>query len=253
MPSRVILHGVEGVGKSSFSAFAPKPIFLMAHGETGLETLIDGGQVPETPHLPELMEWSEALSAIDWLRNSEHDFRTLAIDTLNGIERLCHELICEREYGGEWGKQGFTSYMQGFEVSLGEWRRLLNALDRLRKERHMSIICLCHSRVITFKNPAGADYDRYTPAMHSKTWELTHRWADHVLFANFFVEVVSTDSKKPGKGKGGQDRVIYTQRHAAYDAKNRAGLPEEISMGSSGAEAWHNFISALKAARKGGE
>lgn len=250
LPSRLILHGVEGIGKTSFAACGPDPIFLMARGETGLETLIDAGRLKDVPHLPELMDWASVLSAIEWLTTAEHKFRTLVIDTLNGMERLVHEFVCQRDYRGDWGKQGFTSYMQGFEVSLGDWREFLSALDRLREQRKMAIVCLCHTKVGTFKNPEGADFDRYTPAVHPKTWELTHRWADHVLFANYFT-VVQQDGARH-KGLGGQKRVMYTVRHAAYDAKNRAGLPEEIDMGTTGQEAWGNFMAAMKAA-KGGE
>ncbi len=87
--------------------------------------------------------------------------------------------------------------------------------------------------------------------MHHKTWSLTHRWADMVLFLNYYVEV-DTDGLR-AKGKGGQDRVIYTEYHAAFEAKNRSNLPPEIEMGKSGQEAWANFKAAFAAARKGGE
>jgi AAA domain len=244
---------VEGSGKTSFAANAPKPVFLMSKGETGLETLIDSGRLPEVPHFPEIQVWGDLLSAIEWLTGSEHDYRTVVLDTLNGFERLCFEFVCDREYGGDWGKKGFASYQQGADVSTSEWRLLLNALDTLREKKRMAVIGLCHTRVSTFKNPAGADFDRYTPAMHTKLWELTHRWADHVCFVNFYTEVVTdgrpSDAPKKGKGKGGQDRVMYTERHAAYDAKNRAGLPEEVDMGDSGAEAWANFLAAMKSGK----
>ena len=49
----------------------------------------------------------------------------------------------------------------------------------------------------------------------------------------------------------GQQRVLCTTRHAAYDAKTRAGLPAEINMGDSGQEAWNNFREALNACKKG--
>lgn len=245
-----MLHGVEGIGKTSFAANAPKPIFLMAKGETGLETLIDSGRLSDVPHLPELMSFQELLSAIEWLTTSEHDYKTVVLDTANGGERLCHELVCQREYNGRWGKDGFGSYMQGFEVALSDWRELLSAFDRLREVKRMAVILLCHTKVTPFKNPEGLDYDRYQPAVHHKTWELTHRWADHVLFANFYVEVVQDGAKGRGKGMGGQDRVMYTTRHAAYDAKNRAGLPEEIPMGATGAESWNNFMEAVRKGRQ---
>ena len=67
LPSRVVLHGVEGIGKTSFGAYAPDPIFLMAKGETGLETLIDSGRLPQVPHFPELADWADVISAVKWL------------------------------------------------------------------------------------------------------------------------------------------------------------------------------------------
>lgn len=259
LPSRLVAHGVEGVGKTEFAANAPGAITIMTRGETGLETLIDNGRVRDTPHFPETMEWDSLLSQIEWLTDAEHNYKTAVIDTLNGAERLCHEHVCKRDFRNNWGKDGFTSFQQGYDAALGDWRELLGALDRLRETRRMAIICLCHTRVATFKNPEGADYDRYVPDMHHKTWSLTHKWADHVLFANFYTSVVggkagdSELSSGKGKGRGGQDRVMYTVRHAAYDAKNRAGLPEEISMGSSGEEAWNNFIAELQKAKAAGK
>lgn len=253
LPSRLILHGVEGVGKTSFAASAPKPIVLMARGETGLETLIDTGQLPEVPHLPEIMDWHELLSAIEWLTTAEHDHKTLVLDTLNGCERLCHEAVCAREFNGDWSERGFTGYQRGWEISLADWREFLGLLDRLRERKRMAIIALCHTKVKPFKNPEGPDYDRYQPDMHEKTWGLTHKWSDIVLFANHYVEVVTDNANsKKGKGRSAQVRVMYTTRHAAYDAKHRHGLPDDIAMGNSGSEAWSNFMQAIKSA-KGGE
>ena len=253
LPSRVILHGVESIGKTSFGACAPKPIFIQTRGETGLETLIDAGRLPEIPHFSETQSFEDLLSQIEWLTTSDHDHKSLVIDTLNGSERLCHELVVERDLKGQWGEVGFTGYQRGFEMSLADWRRLISALDGLRRLKKMGIIALAHTRVGPFKNPEGPDYDRYIPKMHEKTWSMSKEWADIVLFANFHTEVVGVDSKgRKGKGTGGSQRVMFTQRTAAFDAKNRHGLPEEIDMGESGADAWSNFVEALKTA-KGGE
>lgn len=250
MPSRLIFHGVEGIGKTSFAAQSPKPIFLMAKGETGLETLIDCGRLGEVPHLPEIQTWQETLDAIDWLTTADHEYKTLVLDTINGFERLCHEHVCRRDFNGDWGERGFVGYQRGFDTSLADWRELLNAIDRLRDAKRMSVIGLCHTKVANFKNPEGADYDRYVPDMHAKTWSLTLKWADHVLFANFFtIAEKEKGSISKAKGKGGQDRVVYTVRHAAYDAKNRAGLPDQIEMGTTGPEAWANFTAAMKAGK----
>lgn len=246
-PTRAIFHGVEGVGKTSMPVYSNKPIYMMTRGEQGLLTLIDNKRVPETPHFPETMTWDDALGQVEYLIETEHPYKTLVIDTLNGLERLCHEHVCNRDFNADWGKAGFTSYMQGYEVSLSDWRQLLSLFDRLRDTKNMAIICLCHTKVATFKNPEGADYDRYQPDMHAKTWSLTHKWADLVGFLNFETFV---DDKKPRKATSTQNRMLFTERHAAYDAKNRLGLATEIELGGSGQEAWTNFISAVKAGKE---
>lgn len=245
---RIVWHGVEGIGKTSLACQAKQAIALMAKGETGLETLIDAGRLPEIPHFPETMTWADALSQLQWLLTAEHPHRCLIVDTLNGMERLCHEHVCETQFGGRWGKDGFTSYQQGYDVSLADWRMLLAEFDALRN-KGMSVICLCHTKVAPFRNPEGADYERYQAAMHPKTWELTARWADMIGFMNFETFVDESNKARP-KGKGGQVRMMYTERHAAYDAKNRFGLPEQIELGNSAEEGWNNFTAALKAARQ---
>jgi hypothetical protein len=242
---------VEGWGKTSFGAQAPKPIFIQTGGETGLETLIDAGRLPEVPHFPAVQTWEELLGVIETLTVEDHPFRTAVIDTMNGGEALCHQFICTRDFGGQWGNTGFGSYSKGYEVALPEWTRLLNALDRLRIERKMTILLLTHTKVKSFKNPEGPDYDRYQPDVHEKTWGLSHKWADCVLFGNFEVTVaVDKAEAKRGKGTGGKFRLMYTERSAAYDAKNRLGLLTEIEMGNSAPEAWTNFMAAIKAGRE---
>jgi hypothetical protein len=172
------------------------------------------------------------------------------IDTLNGAERLCHEHICNRDFNGNWGRDGFTAFMTGFEVSLAEWRILLDALDYLRADRRMSILALAHTKVSTYRNPEGADYDRYTVDLHTKTWGLTHKWADMCLFLNFVSLVEARRNDGKGKARGGSRRALFTIRTAAFDAKNRHGLPDQIDAGSSAAEAWSHLVAALQAAKQ---
>ena len=258
LPGFHVLHGTEGVGKSSFAAYAPDVIVMQTRGETGLETLIDAGQLPETAHFQGAAEaWQQVLEQIAWLLEGDHDYRTLAIDTLNGALRLCHEEVCKREFGNKWGEDGFMGWSRGARTAMTDWRQFLNGLDMLRTQRKMSILALCHTAKVNFKNPEGPDYDRYEPALDSYAWELTKKQADSILFYNFHtvVETNRVGKSKPTKGKatGGQVRFLYTVRHATYDAKNRYGLPEQIDAGDSGQEAWTNFYNALREARSNGK
>lgn len=249
LPTRMVLHGQEGVGKSSLAAQAPGVVFMMVDNETGLETLIDAGQLPEVSHFPaDIDTWNKLKLKVHALINEEHDRKTLAIDTINSAERLLFSSICKDKFSGDPEK--FGSFGKGVEAALTEWVDFLNLLDRLRERKNMAIILLAHTRVETFKNPEGPDYDRYVPEMNKKTWGLTFKWCDLCIFAAF--ETFVTEDKKfaRAKGTGGQTRILNTERTAAFDAKSRLGLKPEIECGESPQQAWANLTGAIREARK---
>lgn len=253
LPNRYVMYAGEGWGKTSFGAQVPKPIFIQSRGETGLETLIDAGQLPDVAHFPEVQDWPTLMGAVQWLRESEHPYKSVVIDTINGLERLLHEHVCQRDFGGDWGDRGFGSYQKGFEIAVADLHLLLSGLDELRIEKRMSIVILAHRRIVTIKNPAGADYDTYQPDVHKTTWGAIAKWSDVILFGDMEVivdEVSATGKAKTRKGKGvAQNRIIRCESSPAWVAKNRLGLPPEVDAGNSAAEAWANYTAAVKAAR----
>ena len=256
MPSRLVLIGVEGIGKTSFAAFAPEPLIVQSRGESGLETLIDAGQLAPTDHLDnELAGWQDAMELVESIAAAEaFDYKTLVFDTLNGIEALLSEYVLNNSFQGD--RKDFENFGTGSRVAAPMWTQFLSTLDRIRSKHSVGIIGLCHTRVRNFRNPEGADFDRYEADMSRPVWGVTSKWADIVLFYNYHTEVLQAksdrgDVTKRGKGAGGTIRVLYTQRTAAYDAKNRHGLPEEITAGNSPEEAWNNFRAAMTVARNG--
>ncbi|HUW30150.1 MAG TPA: AAA family ATPase [Planctomycetota bacterium] len=170
--------------------------------------------------------------------------QVLAFDALGGIERLCHERVCERDFNGDWGEKGFTSYQKGYDVAVTDWLQLLQRLDRIRSQG-ITILMLGHVQVRPFRNPLGEDYDRYVSDVHHKTWGVTHKWADAVLFGTFRTIVVAKKGER-AKGIGGADRVLYCERRDAYDAKNRYGMPAELDIPGDPSQTWPTIWSAIR-------
>ncbi len=253
LPARIVIHGQGGIGKTSTAAHAPSPFFLLSPGETGLHTLIDAGVLPPIPNI-EVQCWEDVLSVVEDLTTKEHPYKTLVVDTLDGLEQVGNRHVCATDYGGDWSERGFMGYMRGYRsMAAGPWRALLAALDKMRELKHMRPILLAHTGVSTFKSPEG-DYDRWIPHMYKDTWELTFGWADIVLFGQREVYVTKERPKdRKGKAEGGEHRVFYTEWRASADAKNRHNLPAEIEMGSSGKEAWQNFTKAIMTSRENGK
>ena len=98
----------------------------------------------------------------------------------------------------------------------------------------------------------GSDYDRHVPDCHAKTWSVTHKWSDCVLFGAFHTIIDDEKrAKRTGKGKGigGADRLVYTEGRDAFVAKNRFGLEPEIWMDGGPSAAWVTLWDAIT--RKG--
>jgi len=239
---RIALYGVEGFGKTTIGANAPAPVIFAARDEKGVQPLIDAGLIRDTPVI-DCPDWTTTLNSLDSLISDPQGRKSVVLDSIGSFERLAHEHVCTTKFGGEWGEGGFASYGKGVAMGVTEWLKMLQRLDQLNA-KGMIVILLAHSTVKTFKNPSGADFDQYQVNAAPQTWDTTGRWADAVLFGKFesVVEIggkkTGNIAKDKGKGIGGTDRVIYTERRDAFVAKNRYGMPPEIPLSGDRTQSW---------------
>ncbi|MBI5724629.1 MAG: ATP-binding protein [Planctomycetes bacterium] len=245
---RVVLIGVEGWGKTSAAAHAGKVAIVECRDETGYETLLSAGRVPSVDAV-QVKAWPDLLAVIADAAGGGYD--VLAIDALSGAERLCHEAVCARDFNGEWGERGFGAYMRGYDLSVTDWLAMLARLEAVR-QNGTHVVLLSHAKVVTTKNPMGADYDRFSSDVHHKTWACTHKWADAVLFGTFETIVITgpqearkSEQLRRGKGIGGTSRVLYTERRDAFDAKNRFGMPEVLDIPNDPAQVWQTIMKGI--------
>lgn len=217
---KVVVYGVEGIGKTTLAAQFPDPLFVDTEGGSGH---MDVARV-ETPK-----SWEALLQTVDEVR-AERPCSTLVIDTADWAERLCQQHVCDK--GGKSSIEDWA-YGKGYVMMAEEFGRLLDALTDLT-EAGIHALLLAHSEVRKFEEPneAGA-YDRWELKL-SKTGQkkiapMVKEWADAVLFLNYVqtVENVAKDGQEPKyKARGGR-RVIYATHHPCWDAKNRWGMPDE--------------------------
>ena len=82
---RLVLYGQEGIGKSTFGANFPNPVFVQT--EDGLGQ-IDCAKFPLAKHA------STAFEQLDALATESNDFQTVVVDSLDWLERLIWDSVC---------------------------------------------------------------------------------------------------------------------------------------------------------------
>ncbi len=217
MPIRTLLFGTEGIGKSSWAAAAPRPIFI------GVE---DGTAHLDVERFPAPETWDDVKEAVRVLTQEEHPYKTLVIDTLDWAEPLLWAHLCKRDSQPNIEAYG---YGKGYQAALDEWRVFLAQLERARA-RGMHVILLAHAWIKSFKNPAGNDYDRFELKLHPKAGGLLKEWVDSVLFATYETFAEQDTKTKRVKGISTGARIVHTTHSAAWDAKNRHSLPDQLPL-----------------------
>lgn len=230
-PYRTMVYGVEGIGKSTFAAGAPTPIFL------GTE---DGTAHLDVRRLPPPEKFEDVLGMLAELTTAEHQYQTLVVDTVDWLEPLIWTKVCKD--GGQPNIEAF-GYGKGYVAALDLWREFVAALERLQREREMHVLLIGHSQVKPFRNPMGDDFDRYELKLHRAAAGLLKEWVEDLLFAQYETMTLEDRKTRRVKGVSTGARLLYTVRTAAYDAKNRHNLPDELPLD------WEEYDKACQVGR----
>ena len=224
---RVLVYGVEGIGKSTFAAGAPSPVFIQT--EDGLGAL-------QVDHFPIATRVSDVLDAIGSLFSDDHEFKTVVIDSLDWLETLIWRDI-EAKYDAK-----DLAYGKGAMIAADKWREILDGLTALRNERGMAVVLIAHTEIKRFDSPETEPYDRYQPKLQARSSALVREWCDAVFFANYKTIVKKDDvgfNKTVARGISTGERMLFTSERPAYMAKNRYSLPESIPL------SWEAFEKAI--------
>ncbi len=124
-PPIMTLYGVHGIGKSTFAAQAPSPVFIQT--EDGLGLL-------DCAHFPLAASFDDVIGALAALYTEPHDFKTCVIDSVDWLEALIWAKVC-RDNG--WASIEDAGYGKGYVAALNLWRQFLDGLNALRAIREL--------------------------------------------------------------------------------------------------------------------
>lgn len=236
-PRRIVLYGVEGIGKSTWAAHAPSPIFIPT--EDGINHL-------DVPTFPHTKNFNDVMNATYALSSEKHEFKTLVMDSADWFEKFIFKQVCD-ETGAEsindpYNKQ--VNYGKGYELALVKWDEWLKWGGTCR-DGGMNIILIAHCHTPNFKDPSTESYNRYEPKIYKTISERLREWADEVFFATYKVY---TNTAKEGFSErtlatGVGERTLKCCEMPSHKAKNRLGLEEGVTEISMKPEEYWNLVS----------
>ncbi len=210
----ILIHGAEKIGKSTFAAGFPDALFFPT--EPGLRNL-EVYQVPADGS--GIKSWEQFLLAMGVvftkIQEGQFPFKTLVIDTVDNLWKLCCDYICKKRNVQTIGDLG---HGKGWALAGMEFERVLRAAMQLR----VGVVLISHTRERETETEGGVIV-KAMPDLPNTARRVVMALVDMILF---FVPM----QVKRGEGEVPTEvRVIRTKPSPAYEAGDRTGkLPETI-------------------------
>src|SRR5690606_16789171 len=166
-PPVILLYGVDGIGKTSLAAEFPSPLYLGTEGERPPADI-----ELATPGV--ITDLNDVFGVFEELLTTEHDFQTVIIDSLDGLEPLVWRATCARLGVNSIEEPG---YGRGYIEADTEWSEYLSAVGAL-SAAGINVVQLAHPEIVRCDSPTSDPYSRYTVKLNKRTNALVRERAD---------------------------------------------------------------------------
>jgi len=221
-PMILSLYGVGGVGKTTFAASAPNPVFIQTEDGTPEGVSFETFGVLES--------FDDVMDALIAVCDQQHDFGTLVIDSLDRFERLIWKQVCHENGWSDIETPGFG---KGYVAADDLWNKYLAGIREVRNSRKMHIIQIVHESNDRFDSPMLGSVSKYGFNLHKRASALIRAECDAIGFMDYLAQIKETDvgfNRKSRHAEGGGQRVLYMEERPSFIAKNRYKMPPTIPL-----------------------
>jgi hypothetical protein len=251
---RVVLAGLEKMGKTTLCSQAPAPLLVP------LEVGYAGVSVDKTPMIETWEGVLQLQHEITTLaQRGQFKYRTVIFDSGTALERLIHDAIIRRDPAYKPGSKKLITmesshggYGKAYNLANEEFDQFLTWCDQLAVYGGINIIITCHVFASKVVDPTSGEYDSWDLLLHSpknaKTYgkrERITQWADVIgfLYEPVFVSKAEGMTRAVSQNKG---RVLGLSRTPGYTAGNRFGVQGEFPIPApSAGNGWNVLANVL--------
>ncbi len=261
MGQRIVVSGVEKVGKTTFCCMAPRPLLVPL--EIGYAAM----PVAKTPMLG---SYNDVMGLLKEVKSAcmagTFPHTSLVFDSASALERLIHDAVLRRDpkYSAK-NAQALTmeaalgGYGKAYQYANELFDDFTKACDELALHGRINIIITCHVFAAKVIDPAYGEYDTWDLLLHSpknqKNYgkrEMITQWADMVGFLHEPLFVQKADGEQLARATSmNRGRVIAVDRQPGYVAGNRYGINGVIPVPPPPELGWNALANAIYNASRG--
>lgn len=211
----ILLYGTKKVGKTEFASNFPDVLFLCG----------EKGQGSTESYQLEINCWEDLERAYHDLREVEHPFKTIAMDTIEMIYGYCEDYVC-REAGEKYITEGTLGYGKGRDRVNKKMRNMLTALSNLS----YGLVIISHSREVDIIDNTG-DYTKVVPGLYTNGKKSTV--SDPCSFVVGMADLIlycCVITKPNDEGQDVSTHLIKTRPNKYYEAGCRMELPPVLPL-----------------------
>lgn len=219
----ITLVGQPGTGKTSTAATFPKAYLIRTQGE---DVPRDSSLVPDSLGVTSSVQflWEQLTALI----NDEHDYQTLIIDSITGLELMFIQDVINSDRNKPKGiNQALGGWGAGPAAVAALHSRVRNAVEILREKRNMNTVFIAHADIQRIDPPDNESYSQYSLRLAGKSMAPYVDSVDVVGFLRLETFLMGDeDERKIAKTSG--NIVLTTTLNPASISKNRVGIREDI-------------------------
>ena len=235
--------GAAGTGKSSIPW--PKAFMIRTQGERVPD------DAPCKPKSLGVTETSDQLwNQLKALLHDQHDFQTLIVDTVTGLESLFTQEVIASDPKARGLNQALGGYGAGPAAVAAMHMRVRKAAEMLKTKRGMNVVFLAHADISRVDPPDTEGYSQFSLRMSNKSITSYVDQVDLVGFLKQATILTGEEGAKRAKTTGDISLVCYLT--PAFVSKNRLGIKDdlEVKHGENPLAPWLKIKNVKNAEKK---
>lgn len=240
----VVVYGRPKVGKTRFCATAPD-VLIIDCDEKGTDSTRDDTN-PETYRIT---TWTELMDIYWYLQSGDHPFKSVAIDTISGLQTLCMNFVLGDEVSRDASRDPDMPSRQAY----GKVSQLMKTNITNFRNLDMNVIFTAHTRT----RSTGEDEEdesvitgpNLSPAIY------THLLGAVGLIGYMMRREVMVKVKVKGKDKTRKKKVMRTRLVIGPSERFETGVRYSALSGFEHIDApnFHEMIETIKGGSKSGK